>query len=156
MRFYSSPPIYLLVIGATLLFFSFTFAVPTGSSIVNPASPVQPVKFLSQPSDPQRPWIRLRNWLIETVWGIRKSSSKHSSSGNCPHLSRKKTLIRYGSDVVLRFHLHNVDDMAAITEATDTLLLDIWASTNEFVDIRLARETVSDASSYENCCHGSF
>jgi len=106
-------------------------AVPAGSSIT-PQPPLQPVRTTS---DPRRPWTRLRDWVIGSIWNIDHTCSKNSSPpSNIYH--------RYGSDVVLRFHLRQPDEAEALSTASQVLFLDIWAITSEFVDIRLADEMV--------------
>ena len=110
-------------------------AVPAGSSIVPPLEP-QPVQLLSHSrSDQRRPWTRFRDWVIESVWGI----------GHCPHKHAGPPLNvreRYESDVVLRFQLRHPDDAEALAAASQVLVLDIWAITAEYVDIRLADDMV--------------
>jgi extracellular matrix protein 14 len=109
-------------------------AVPAGSSIT-PPPPLQPSHFTH--SSP-RPWARLRDWIIGSIWDIdhKHRSSKHSSPPSNIH-------DRYGSDVVLRFHLRQPDEAEALASASQVLFLDIWAITSEFVDIRLADDMVS-------------
>ena len=111
-------------------------AVPAGSSITPPA-PFQPVPYLSQCSDRRRPWTRLRDWAIESVWGIQHSrtSVKH---GAPPANVRD----RYETDVVLRFHLGHPNEAEALASASQVLVLDVWAITSEYVDIRLAENMV--------------
>ena len=111
-------------------------AVPAGSSI-KPPPPSEPVSYLSKFSDRRRPWIRLRDWAIEAIWGINHSNSlpKH---GSIPTNMRD----RYGSDVVLRFHLRHSDEAEAIASASRVLVLDVWAITSKYVDIRLAKDMV--------------
>lgn len=48
----------------------------------------------------------------------------------------------YGDDVVVRFTLRTADDAAALADAAATLLLDVWATTREWADIRLTRDMV--------------
>lgn len=130
MRFYPA----LLVF---LTFFSSSLAVPAGSSIT-PPPPLEPVQLLNRhPSDPRRPWTRLRDWVIESVWGISHSQCHHRHVGPPSNVRD-----RYESDVVLRFHLRHPDEAEALASASRVLVLDVWAITSEFVDIRLAEDMV--------------
>lgn len=109
-------------------------AVPAGSSITSPP-PLQPIR--AHASDPRRPWTRMRDWVIESVWGIRSSPSCHKNGGPPSNVRD-----RYESDVVLRFQLRDSAEAEALAAASQALVLDIWAITSEYVDIRLAREMV--------------
>ncbi|EPS29481.1 hypothetical protein PDE_04431 [Penicillium oxalicum 114-2] len=115
-----------------------TLAVPAGSSIApDPATPLlRPATFLDQPSQPRRPWNRLRDWAIESLWGRSRSTSRKQSS------LPKNVRDRYGSDVVLRFHLRHPHDAEALAAASKVLVLDVWATTTTYVDIRLAEEMI--------------
>ncbi|KAJ5669027.1 metallocarboxypeptidase ecm14 [Penicillium macrosclerotiorum] len=109
-------------------------AVPAGSSIT-PPPPLQPVQLLNQRADPRRPWTRLRDWVIESVWGIPRTCPKRTG---IPSNVRD----RYDSDVVLRFHLRHPDDAEALAAASRVLVLDVWAITAQYVDIRLADDMI--------------
>ncbi|KAL4777599.1 putative metallocarboxypeptidase ecm14 [Aspergillus nidulans var. acristatus] len=132
----SLPLLHLLLLVASAITAG---AVPAGSSITLPP-PVEPVSLLSSHSNPQRPWTRLRNWVIESIWGIAKSQTTRPTAHEYSAPLQGST--RYGSDVVLRFRVQSLTEAEALTEATDILFLDVWASTPEFVDIRLAKEVI--------------
>lgn len=123
-----------LLVFSTVL--STTFAIPAGSSIT-PPPPLQPVQLLTKSSDPRRPWTRLRDWVIESIWGISHSHCSHKQS-----VPPSNVRDRYGSDVVLRFHLRHPDEAEALASASQVLVLDVWAITSEYVDVRLAKDMV--------------
>ncbi|KAL4986040.1 putative metallocarboxypeptidase ecm14 [Aspergillus falconensis] len=134
MRSFCSLHLLLLVASAIT-----AGTVPAGSSIA-PPPPVEPVSLLSSHSNPQQPWIRLRNWVIESIWRISRSQTARPTLHD--YSAPPQGSARYGSDVVLRFRVQSIKEAEALTEATSILFLDVWASTPDFVDIRLAKEVI--------------
>ncbi|PGH13083.1 hypothetical protein AJ80_06455 [Polytolypa hystricis UAMH7299] len=89
-------------------------------------------------------WKKLRNSVIETVWGVPEHHRASTGSRPASLLSPAPPLLRarYGDDVVLRFSLKSASDAQAIAEASNILFLDIWASSDDWVDIRVAKDVV--------------
>ncbi|KAK2811087.1 putative metallocarboxypeptidase ecm14 [Emmonsiellopsis sp. PD_5] len=124
-----------------------TSAVPSFSSNSYPPHPAEPVSLFLQTQPQTAPglWTRVRNSLIETVWGVppqhrnRKPADRHQSSLSSAPPSLRA---RYGDDVVLRFSIQDETQVKALVEASNILFLDIWSSTDEWVDIRLAKDVV--------------
>ncbi|PGH08969.1 extracellular matrix protein 14 [Blastomyces parvus] len=122
-------------------------AIPSFSTDNYPAHPAEPVTLFAQ-SQPQAPlglWTRLRNSVIETLWGVPPQQRNHRGGNKqqYPLYSAPASLrARYGDDIVLRFRLRTADEVKALVEASSILFLDVWASTDEWVDIRLAKDVV--------------
>ncbi|KAK5387824.1 putative metallocarboxypeptidase ecm14 [Exophiala xenobiotica] len=90
-----------------------------------------------------RPFSRLRDIIIEKIWSIpgKNTHKGCSSSQPLPQLPRSFHA-RYGNDVVLRFGVRTEDEAKALSEATSMLYLDIWEATDDWVDIRIAKDVV--------------
>lgn len=132
----------------TLVSSSLVVAVPQfnghQSYVTEPLPVGQHQRSQAQAQSPPSLWTRARDSVIESIWGIPKRSD--SGDGNNP-LSLKPTApsslrARYGDDVVLRFSIKDGKDVEALVEASNILFLDVWSSTNEWVDIRLAKDVV--------------
>ena len=124
--------------GEDLSFLTSATAVPTTES------PFEQQLVLTQPSIPQPPsspslFTKICNTLIQTIWQNHKSSATSktaNSKGACPRTIQS----RYGDDVVLRFKIKSEEEATAFTEATDLLYLDVWAATEDWVDLRISRK----------------
>ncbi|RFU80878.1 hypothetical protein TARUN_1325 [Trichoderma arundinaceum] len=79
---------------------------------------------------------KLRDSAIELIFGRHPSKAAHAST---PSYSQS----RYANELVLRFNVTTDDEEAALAEAAARLFLDVWAFTNEFVDIRLHTDEVA-------------
>ncbi|EEP75933.1 conserved hypothetical protein [Uncinocarpus reesii 1704] len=126
---------------------------PLASAVPSSSNPQFPAALLTESNSAALPtqewhsprlWTRLRNSIIETIWRV-PSQQRHPSRIKSPASSRKAPAsirARYGDDVVLRFTIQSQSDIQALVEASNILFLDIWASTDEWVDIRLAKDVV--------------
>ena len=90
-------------------------------------------------------WRRLTNNLVDSIWPHPKpepaSPSYHSSKTD--RHARFSPPARHGGDLVLRFNLSTSEEAASLIDAADTLLLDIWEFSHEWVDVRLSVDIVS-------------
>lgn len=107
--------------------------------------PHQAVEVSHRPSRPFQPWTRLRDAIVHQIWGPAPGSGSRSP-GLPPHPSTPSapsTLrARYGGDVVLRFKIKTAEEARALSQAADTLYLDVWESAHDWVDIRMAKDVV--------------
>ncbi|KAK3066449.1 putative metallocarboxypeptidase ecm14, partial [Teratosphaeriaceae sp. CCFEE 6253] len=88
-------------------------------------------------------WRTLSDRLITSIW--RSPSSEKNAGAGGPRADRQAPahiLAQYGGDVVLRFNLSTAAEAHSLAEAADTLLLDVWEFTDDWVDIRLAKDIV--------------
>lgn len=129
-------------------------AIPLASLSVATAVP-SPI-----PEDPQRistlppqaqpllnKWKRISGRFIEKIWNHpqdqdQDTESRKKTNNFEEQLLPAHTLARYGGDVLLRFNISTEEEAKSLAEASDTLLLDVWEFSNDWVDIRLAQELV--------------
>jgi extracellular matrix protein 14 len=90
----------------------------------------------------------LRDTVIEKVFGVPPKSERTGIEGK-PKEGRPKSsqlpatlLAKYGGDVVLRFNISTPEEEGALSDAADTLFLDVWEFNNNWADIRLAEDDV--------------
>ncbi|KAM0255297.1 hypothetical protein ACHAQJ_005887 [Trichoderma viride] len=79
---------------------------------------------------------KLRDGAIELIFGRHPSKAAQPST---PSYSQS----RYVNELVLRFNVSTADEEAALAEAASRLFLDVWAFTDQFVDIRLHTDEVA-------------
>jgi len=88
-------------------------------------------------------WRTLSGRLIDSIWRPRDGDLSYtarpikSDVQAPPH-----TLARYGGDMVLRFNISTPEEAKSLAEAADTLLLDVWEFSHDWVDIRLSKDIV--------------
>ncbi|KAL1842513.1 hypothetical protein VTJ49DRAFT_5119 [Mycothermus thermophilus] len=92
-----------------------------------PAEPSSPAVF------PFLKW--LRDSAVEVVFG--KPSYKPKT--RVPAATIRS---RYSNDVVIRFNVTSSEEEGALARATEQMVLDVWAFTPDFVDIRLDKDDV--------------
>ena len=131
----------LLLIAATL---STVLALPA-----DPTTPYHPPQYQPAPISHHthtitNPLILLRDVVIRRIWGLPQRldgqpvcDHKHPTLSSPPDLR-----VRYSGDVVLRFRIKKEDEAEALSEISDILYLDVWESTDEWVDIRMAKDIV--------------
>lgn len=84
------------------------------------------------------PWLaRLRDAVIENVFGRHPSRTV----GQPPNVALIPPA-KYANELVLRFNVSTVDEETILSEAASRLFLDVWAFTDDFVDIRLHADEV--------------
>lgn len=118
-------------------------AEPSIGSRQPPSLPFRMPQLPQQSFDNKRLWTRLRDGIIQTVWGPPPPSKAKSTRPCTSSTSPPSTLLaRYGGDVVLRFKIQTAEEAQALAEATHVLFLDVWEFNNEWVDIRLSKDVV--------------
>jgi extracellular matrix protein 14 len=123
-----------------------TSAVPSRSGLRLPSPAFQIHENVVRPIQSyQRPWTRLRDTIIQHTFSLpKKSETDHEHRGKDSRIGPPANLLaKYGSDVVLRFNVSTINEAIALSDATKVLILDVWEFTDEWVDIRLAKDVVS-------------
>ncbi|KAK3058911.1 putative metallocarboxypeptidase ecm14 [Extremus antarcticus] len=89
-------------------------------------------------------WKSLSNKLIDSIWASQRNEKDALRTPNLTAFRQPPphTLARYGGDVVVRFNVSTAEEAASLAEAADTLLLDVWEFSQDWVDIRLAKDIV--------------
>ena len=114
-----------------------------------PAEVQLPLGSRDSLDDGRRPWTRFRDSAVMRLSGRTKTGDKlvaYSRPGagqNAQPVGLPAGLAsRYSDHVVLRFNISTVDEAKSLAEATITLLLDVWESDDDWVDIRLSKDVV--------------
>ncbi|KAF2638558.1 hypothetical protein P280DRAFT_471159 [Massarina eburnea CBS 473.64] len=93
-----------------------------------------------------RPWRKLSEAIIRRIWTLpdeQHSLRPHADHPGAHHPTPGRRLLAlYGGDIVLRFTIRTADEAAALAEASRILFLDVWEFNANWVDIRLAKDTV--------------
>ncbi|KAL2211924.1 hypothetical protein CC79DRAFT_1340035 [Sarocladium strictum] len=82
---------------------------------------------------------KLRDSAVEFLFG--QHPAKTQAESDLPSFPDIRAL--YNNEIVLRFNVTTFDEEAALAEAAARLFLDVWAFTDDFVDIRLHVDVVA-------------
>ena len=84
---------------------------------------------------------RIRDAVISQLFGRADRHGRRRE--NRRYLSETaKVVSQYAGDVVLRFTLKTPEEIKALAEASNILLLDVWSTTKTHADIRIAEADV--------------
>lgn len=119
------------VLSLLVLFCAIAVAVPSPASIAENA-------LISTSRETGSWWKRVSNRLIDSIWGFEETPEDALQKRPAPPLA----VTRYGGDVVIRFNVSTVEETRSLAEAADTLLLDVWEFSQDWVDIRLGKDIV--------------
>ena len=128
-----------LVLGIT----AFSSIVYTATIPVAPPSHSKNNNILQLPEliDSPISWSERLRVLSNRLLG---RPGRHGQRGHTQHLGLDSSqMSQYAGDIVLRFNLTTQVEGSALLEASQVLLLDVWSSTREHVDIRLPERDVS-------------
>lgn len=81
---------------------------------------------------------KLRDGAVEFLFGQHPTKDAGRSA-----TSLESIKARYKDEIVLRFNVTTTDEEEALAEAAARLFLDVWAFTDDFVDIRLHKDEIS-------------
>jgi extracellular matrix protein 14 len=104
---------------------------------------IEPRLSKSRSVFPQLTW--LRDTAVEKIFGVPPKSKVQDKPSRQSYTSQLPAtlLAKYGGDVVLRFNISTSEEEAALSEAADTLFLDVWEFADNWADIRLREDDVS-------------
>jgi extracellular matrix protein 14 len=104
--------------------------------------------------DERRPWTRFRDGAITRLFGRPKTADNVMAYSRPDRgQSAQRAGPRYNDHVVLRFNISTVDEAKSLAEATNILLLDVWESDDNWVDIRLSKDVVCSSSAQPIILH---
>lgn len=90
-----------------------------------------------RPHTAANPLRRLHDAIVETIWTTpRRPSSRSQPDRALPSNLRAQ----YGRHVVLRFTISSQEELQAISEAAESIFLDIWEATDQWVDLLVAKD----------------
>lgn len=90
------------------------------------------------------PRSSLSDRVLSSLLGFSRSIGGHNRAAPFKTFEppASNTWAQYGSDLVLRFNISTAVESRSLAEAADTLLLDVWEFAENWVDIRMDKDTV--------------
>ncbi|KAG2160429.1 hypothetical protein VTO58DRAFT_105149 [Aureobasidium pullulans] len=110
----------LLLVAVSTLLAPTVLAVPS-----YPQPPPPPQQPLHRPA-----WRSVTDAIVRNIWSPPVQSRPEPAISALPHP-------KHSGDVVVRFNISNSQDATSLADAADTLFLDLWEYTDDWVDIRL-------------------
>ncbi|SMQ48884.1 unnamed protein product [Zymoseptoria tritici ST99CH_3D7] len=107
-----------------------------------PQHTLQTEEAYPSPTIPSR-WRSLSNHLLESLLGfsgVRQDRAKSDASHR--QIPPAQTFAQYGEDLVLRFNISTAEESKSLVEVADTLILDVWEFSHDWIDIRMHKDTV--------------
>lgn len=130
----------LLVIASSALFATTTLAEPS-------AGLSQQHHLSSDHQSDSRPaWRSLSDRIITKIWSLGHADSPyntHDAPRQRPKIPKPAlNALQHGQDLVLRFNISSPAEATTLAEAANILILDVWEYTDDWVDIRLAKDII--------------
>lgn len=138
------PSVSFAVVFAAAISVPRSLATPSGTLHIEQATILQPDEVVAGP----------RLGILETIrdsfkaiYGdsVSKSEKPFEDDLRTPHIPKVRPAGHsaiYQQQVVVRFTVRTVSELQALSDAADTLFLDIWEAALDWVDIRLEKDSV--------------
>jgi hypothetical protein len=90
------------------------------------------------------PWTRFSAYLLELIRGQQPITDSQTCEHDNDFVARlpSDVVARYGGELVVRFAFSSPEQASALADTANGLNLDVWDSTEEWVDIRIATDVV--------------
>ena len=108
-----------------------TLLAPTASAV--PSYPQPPP--LPQQTSHRPAWRSVTDAIVRNIWSPPVDSRPEPVANSPSHH-------KHSDDVVVRFNISNAQDASSLADAADTLFLDLWEFTDDWVDIRMQKDLV--------------
>lgn len=128
---------FFYLVTANSLLFQQTYAVPS------PSVRGQHQSSLFTNANTAPLWRSWTDRVIEKIWSIEPEKSedftRRLSQWQEPPRHTRST---QGEDIVLRFNISNSDEASQLSKVAGYMFLDVWESRDNWIDIRMAKDTV--------------